>query len=64
MPVYEYECPTCLKVVEIFRLISDREVLPICFETGCGGNEMRLIISKNSFSLKGQGWARDGYSKR
>ena len=63
MPTYEFRCPKCRKVIELQRSIRD-ETSPLCMEPGCDGQqEMEQIISKTSFSLKGMGWASDGYSK-
>ena len=63
MPTYEFECVKCHKVIELQRSIKD-ESTPKCFEDGCDGQqEMEQIISKSAFTLKGMGWASDGYSK-
>lgn len=63
MPIYEFRCFKCRKVIELQRNIKD-ESTPLCMEPGCDGQqEMERLISPSSFSLKGSGWARDGYSK-
>ncbi len=58
MPVYEYECSGCEKVFEIQQRIADGP-LEACPE--CSG-EVRKLISRSSFQLKGSGWYADGYS--
>lgn len=63
MPTYEFRCPKCSKTIELVRSIND-ETLPLCCEQECGAIEMERIISQTGFSLKGGGWANEGYSKR
>ena len=58
MPVYEYECPACEKVIVVQQRISD-DPLSTCPE--CGG-EVKKLVSMSSFHLKGGGWYSDGYS--
>ena len=58
MPVYEYECNGCGKILEMQQRIADPP-LSACPE--CGG-EVRKLISMSSFQLKGGGWYNDGYS--
>ncbi len=61
MPIYEYECVNkeCREITEKMRKISEFDVplsCPLC------GSETRKKVSQTSFSLKGGGWASDGYS--
>jgi putative FmdB family regulatory protein len=58
MPVYEYECLQCNKTIEIQQKISDTP-LSSCPECG---QEVKKLISRSSFHLKGNGWYADGYS--
>jgi putative FmdB family regulatory protein len=58
MPVYEYECPNCEKILEVQQKMTD-EPLATCPE--CGG-KVKKLISRSSFQLKGGGWYADGYS--
>jgi len=58
MPVYEYECPQCEKVLEVQQRMTD-DPLSTCPD--CGG-EVKKLISMSSFHLKGGGWYADGYS--
>ncbi len=57
MPVYEYECPQCEKVLEVQQRMTD-DPLSACPD--CGG-EVKKLISMSSFQLKGGGWYADGY---
>ena len=58
MPVYEYECPACEKVLEIQQRMAD-DPLTQCPE--CEG-PVKKVMSRSSFQLKGGGWYADGYS--
>lgn len=58
MPVYEYECKTCKKVIEIQQKIADA---PLTHCPDCDGL-ISKIMSMSSFQLKGGGWYADGYS--
>lgn len=58
MPCYEYWCESCVKSYEVKKRVSDPvlENCPVC------GREMVKLVSLSNFSLKGGGWAKDGYS--
>ena len=65
MPIYEYRCRLCGKIIE---RIGKADVLPklmhITHEDEKGEECLATsdrIISKSSFQLKGGGWAKDGY---
>lgn len=58
MPIYEYECQECQKVVEVWQSMSE-EPMDTC--PACSGT-MKKLISSSSFQLKGGGWYADGYS--
>ena len=58
MPIYEYECEGCRKVIEMWQSMSE-EPLSTCPD--CGGS-VKKIISQSAFHLKGGGWYADGYS--
>lgn len=58
MPIYEYRCLKCEKTFEAFQKITD---VPLKVCPDCHGKVKRLI-SETSFSLKGGGWYKDGYS--
>ena len=69
MPIYEYKCKKCRFVFEIIQKISEKPprcdniVVSGSLERRCGG-ECQKLVSKSSFSLKGDGWYRDGYVKK
>ncbi len=58
MPIYEYECSSCKKVVEVIQRITEKP-LATCPE--CNGKVTKLV-SMSAFHLKGNGWYADGYS--
>lgn len=58
MPVYEYECKGCEKILEIKQKMAD-DPLKVCPECG---SEVKKLMSMSSFQLKGGGWYADGYS--
>jgi putative FmdB family regulatory protein len=58
MPVYEYKCSSCEKVLEAQQKISDSP-LTVCPD--CGGG-LKKLVSASAFHLKGGGWYADGYS--
>jgi len=60
MPFYDYKCPRCNNIVEIYKKISeyDREELcKIC------NIPMNQIINSPLLEFKGDCWAKDGYSR-
>ena len=58
--IYEFKCPTCKKVFEIwYPSIKNGDWTEPC---PTDGTESPKIISQCSFLLKGGGWASDGYS--
>ncbi|MDR3155082.1 MAG: zinc ribbon domain-containing protein [Deltaproteobacteria bacterium] len=59
MPIYEYECAQCGRIIEATQRISDPP-LTECPE--CRG-ELHKLISLSSFQLKGSGWYATDYSK-
>lgn len=61
MPLYEVFCPKCGREKEYIGKSSE-EVLAVRCCTNCGAN-YELKISASNFSLKGDGWARQGYAK-
>jgi len=57
MPIYEFVCESCGRIVERLQKVSDPppDECPEC------GGKMAKIMSRNSFQLKGGGWYRDLY---
>jgi putative FmdB family regulatory protein len=60
MPIYEYECPRCGEVEEIFQKISDK---PLSKCKKCSG-KLHKLISHSSFHLKGTGWYATDYASK
>jgi putative FmdB family regulatory protein len=52
MPIYEYQCAACGRVVEKWQKMSEA---PLSTCAACGGGLSKLI-SSCSFHLKGSGW--------
>ena len=53
MPIYEYQCGNCGFIFEIMQRISDS---PPGECPKCSSEDVRKIISKVGFQLKGTGW--------
>jgi len=60
MPIYEYQCERCHKIIEVMQKFSDK---PLSRCPSCSGRISR-IISNCSFQLKGTGWYVTDYKKR
>ncbi len=58
MPIYEYQCAACGRVMEKWQKISE-DPLTTC--PACGGSLSKLI-SNCAFHLKGSGWYVTDYS--
>jgi putative FmdB family regulatory protein len=58
MPIYEYQCESCEKLVEKWQKFSDAplETCPSC------SGKMHKLISGSSFHLKGSGWYVTDYA--
>ncbi len=60
MPIYEYQCTQCGKIVEAFQKISDA---PLTTCRHCSG-ELQKLISQSTFHLKGSGWYVTDYARK
>lgn len=60
MPVYEYECKKCGRVVEAYQKFSD---VPLKKCDRCSGR-LQKLISHSTFHLKGSGWYVTDYANR
>jgi putative FmdB family regulatory protein len=58
MPIYEYECTHCSRVTEAVQRFSD---CPLTECSHCHG-QLRKLISRSTFHLKGSGWYVTDYS--
>ena len=58
MPIYEFVCEACGRIVERLQKVTDPppDACPEC------SGKMAKIMSRNSFQLKGGGWYKDLYS--
>tara|TARA_R100000234_G_scaffold67473_1_gene41187 strand:- start:39 stop:239 length:201 start_codon:yes stop_codon:yes gene_type:complete len=59
MPIYEHKCKKCFARFEVLVSFADANKPVPCIE--CGAASTVRLISKSSFALKGDGWAKDGY---
>lgn len=61
MPLYEYKCPNpkCEERFERLVKFDETEAPQSCPK--CQTEKCAKQISRTSFSLKGGGWAADGY---
>ncbi|HYB20784.1 MAG TPA: FmdB family zinc ribbon protein [Thermodesulfobacteriota bacterium] len=59
MPIYEYRCNHCERIIEVMQKFSDK---PLTRCPACSGKITRLI-SNCSFHLKGTGWYVTDYKK-
>jgi len=57
MPVYDYECYKCKKVIEKSFKIDEKPSSVIC---ECG-DEAKHVITSMNFQLIGNCWSRDNY---
>ena len=62
MPIYEYRCSDCGETTEFIVSATDKGFKASC--TDCKSENMKRLISRSSFALKGEGWAKDGYAKK
>lgn len=59
MPLYEYQCSNCSKVIEIIQKFSDS---PLTECPHCKG-PLAKMMSMSSFALKGSGWYTTDYKR-
>ena len=60
MPIYEYQCADCGAVFEVMQKIS-APAPDNCPE--CSGANLKKLISKVGFQLKGTGWYETDFKK-
>ncbi|QSQ15526.1 FmdB family zinc ribbon protein [Myxococcus landrumensis] len=60
MPIYEYACQNCQKIIDVLQKISD-PTPAACTACGAEGS-LTKVVSRSSFVLKGGGWYSDLYS--
>ena len=60
MPIYEYSCEECGRIIERIQKFSD----PLLTQhEGCGG-ALTKLISQSAFHLKGDGWYVTDYARK
>lgn len=59
MPIYDYICPKCKKTKEVLFFNKEELEVPVCKECEL---EMERILGTCSFSLKGEGFYKKGFS--
>ena len=63
MPIYRYRCTKCDSDFEKIMTLKEKlDEKRQTFCPYCGSEEVGSVVSKSSFSLKGKGWYKDGYS--
>ena len=61
MPIYEYQCADCGAVFEVMQRIS-APAPDKCPE--CSGANLKKLISKVGFQLKGTGWYETDFKNK
>ena len=61
MPIYEYQCADCGAVFEVMQRIS-APAPDKCPE--CSGTNLKKLISKVGFQLKGTGWYETDFKNK
>lgn len=59
MPIYEYQCEKCQKIVDVLQKVNDPA--PAKCESCGAENSLSRQVSRTSFVLKGGGWYSDLY---
>ena len=59
MPIYKFKCDSCGYEFTVIRKMSDDGDV-VC--ENCSSCLTNKMVTKSSFSLKGNGWYKDGYT--
>jgi len=62
VPIYEYRCRKCDAEFEALVRHDQRSDPQRCPDPSCGAKDTKKLVSRTSFSLRGTGWAKDGYA--
>jgi len=62
MPIFEYRCDNCDTQFDKLLSQAERDKPQACPK--CQSKRTDKMVSRTSFSLKGSGWAADGYSQQ
>jgi len=60
MPIYEYQCQACHHEFELLQKFSD----PPLAQCPCCTGQVRKLISRSAFHLKGDGWYVTDYARK
>ena len=60
MLIFDYECPRCEKQFE--KMVDNSDEFVYCPK--CYSITKKIFKTKMSFELKGDCWAKDGYTKK
>lgn len=58
MPIYQFKCEFCERIVESQRSIDDRDTYTECSE--CGNQMHRILVNSVSVQFKGSGFYSTG----
>jgi len=59
MPIYEYKCTVCGKIIERMQKVNEEPPITCPF---CGSSHtLKKLVSQTSFELKGSGWYATDY---
>ena len=61
MPMYSYTCCVCDNKLEVMMTIANRDQPKHCDLCNTDGS-LRRDMGNGGFTLKGSGWAKDGYA--
>ena len=59
MPIYEYLCEGCGRVLEVIQKLDEP---PPGACPDCGSSHIAKLVSRSAFQLKGGGWYADLYA--
>jgi putative FmdB family regulatory protein len=61
VPLYDYHCNVCKNEFEVDQSINDK---PEAECPQCRVMTSNRLLGRSTFVLKGDGWAKDNYSKK
>jgi putative FmdB family regulatory protein len=61
MPIYKFKCDSCGYEFTVIRKISDDGEVEC---ENCESNLTNKMLARSSFTLKGSGWYKDGYTNK
>jgi putative FmdB family regulatory protein len=61
--LYDYKCDECGNIIEVYQKIDDPKFERLFCNKCDKDTSVTRVICCSTFLLKGDGWAKDGYSK-